>query len=268
MATATAAPTKNKTHAQTTKPRKLKTGENDMLIEGRNSVAECLNGSDTIDKIYIFKGVQAPELINKIKASGVKYQFVDKPTIDRTSRTGNHQGFIAFVTEYRYPDINQVVNAAYEKGNQPILLALDGIEDPHNLGNIIRTAECMGVSGIIIPKNRSASVNETVIKVASGAISHIPVCKVVNLNQEIENLKNKGFWVFALESNGVNISKANLSGPIVLVMGGENTGVHQLTLKLSDSILGIPMFGKINSLNVGAATAIALYEVNRQRSTK
>ena len=239
-----------------------------MLIEGKNAVREALLGNGTVDKVLVFKGATDQELVKLIKGSGIQYQFVDKASIDRISKSKNHQGFVAFVTDYKYFDVNEVIEAAYKRGNQPIILILDGVEDPHNLGNIIRTAECMGVDGIIIPKNRAVGVNDTVVRVSAGASSHIQICKVVNINHEIETLKGKGFWIYAAEAGGINISQVNLSGPIALIIGGENTGVKQLTRTLSDGIISIPMYGKVNSLNVANATAIALYEINRQRSSK
>ena len=239
-----------------------------MLIEGKNAVSECLDGNGTVDKVLIFKGTNETALVNKIKLSGVQYQFVDKAALDRVSKSKNHQGFIAFVTDYKYFSLDDIIENGYKKGTQPIILILDGVEDPHNLGNIIRTAECMGVDGILIPKNRAASVNDTVIRVSAGAATHMQICKVININHEIETLKSKGFWVFAAESGGINVSQTNMNGPIAIVMGGENTGVRHLTRTLVDGIISIPMHGKINSLNVGSAAAMVLYEINRQRNSK
>ena len=239
-----------------------------MLIEGRNVVEQAIDGNGTVDKVFIFYGLKDDELINKIKQSGVTYQFVDRPALDRMSKTKNHQGVLAFVTDYKYFDIDEVVDSAYKQGKQPIILILDGIEDPHNLGNIIRTSECMGVDGIILPKNRSVAVNDTAVRVSQGASSNVQICKVTNINQEIEKLKEKGFWIYAVELGGVEIDKVNLTGPIALIMGSEGHGVHQLTRKLADGIVSIKMHGKVNSLNVGSATAMALYETNRQRGKK
>jgi len=239
-----------------------------MLVEGKNQVEAALKGDMTVEKIYIQRGVNNPPLIDAIKKGRVQYQFVERAAMDRISKSNNHQGFIAFVTDFKYHLLDDVIAAAQKKNIQPTLLILDGIEDPHNLGNIIRTAECMGVDGIIIPKNRAATVNDTAVRVSAGAASNIKICKVTNINQIIEHLKKKSFWVYAVELGGVEISRTNLTGPVVLVMGGENTGVHQLTRKLCDGIVSIPMFGKTNSLNVNSAAAIALFEVNRQRGCK
>lgn len=236
-----------------------------MIIEGKNQVEAALTGDATIEKIYIQRDINNPQLLRAIKESRIQYQFVDRSAMDRMSKSNNHQGFIAFATDFKYHSLEAILVDAQNKGSQPLLLILDGIEDPHNLGSIIRTAECMGVDGVIIPKNRSASVNDTVVRVSAGATSHIKICKVTNINQEIEFLKEKSFWVYAVEIGGINIAQTNLAGPVALVMGGENTGVRQLTLKLCDGVVSIPMGGKTNSLNVGSATAIALYEVTRQR---
>ncbi|MCQ2382427.1 MAG: 23S rRNA (guanosine(2251)-2'-O)-methyltransferase RlmB [Clostridia bacterium] len=236
-----------------------------MLIEGRNSLNQALDGNGTIDKILISQTMRDQHLFERIKASGVTYQIVDKMTLDKISKSKNHQGVVAYVTNYQYFDLKDIIENAYAQGKQPLILVLDGIEDPHNLGNIIRTAECMGVDGIILPKNRSVTVNDTAMRVSQGAASNVQICKVVNINQEIQHLKDKGFWVYGIELGGMEISKVNLKGPIALVMGSEGNGIHQLTRKLVDGILTIQMHGKVNSLNVGSATAIALYEVNRQR---
>ena len=237
-----------------------------MLIEGRNSLNQALDGNGTIDKILVSQSMRDQHLFERIKASGVTYQVVDKMTLDKISKSKNHQGVVAYVTNYQYFDLKEVIDNAYAQGKQPLILVLDGIEDPHNLGNIIRTAECMGVDGIILPKNRSVTVNDTAMRVSQGAAANVQICKVVNINQEIQRLKDKGFWVYGVELGGMEISKVNLKGPVALVMGSEGNGIHQLTRKLVDGIVTIQMHGKVNSLNVGSATAIALYEVNRQRS--
>jgi len=239
-----------------------------MLIEGKNAVAECLDGNATVDKVLIYKGTTDQELVNRIKRSGVVYKFEEKTALDRLSKSKNHQGFIAFVTDYRYFSLDHIINKAYEKGNQPLILILDGIEDPHNLGNIIRTAECMGVDGIIIPKNRSASVNDTVVRVSAGATSHVQISKVTNINHEIEILKEKGFWIFAAEAGGIDLAQTNFNGPVGIIVGSEGQGVRHLTRQLSDARISIPMYGKINSLNVANATAMILYEISRQRNIK
>jgi len=239
-----------------------------MLIEGKNVVEQALDGNGTVDKVFILSSLGDQGFIDRVKRSGVVYQFVDRATLDRMSKTGKHKGVLAFVTDYKYFDIERVIDDAYKQHEQPIILILDGIEDPHNLGNIIRTAECMGVDGIILPKNRSVTVNDTAIRVSQGAASSIQICKVTNINQEIEKLKEKGFWIYAVELGGVDISRVNLTGPVAFIMGSEGKGVSQLSRKLADGILSIEMHGRTNSLNVGSATAMVLYEANRQRGMK
>ena len=167
-----------------------------MLIEGRNSLNQALDGNGTIDKILVSQTLRDQHLFERIKASGVTYQMVDKATLDKISKSKNHQGVVAYVTNYQYFDLKEVIENAYAQGKQPLILILDGIEDPHNLGNIIRSAECMGVDGIILPKNRSVTVNDTAMRVSQGAAANVQICKVVNVNQEIQRLKDKGFWVY------------------------------------------------------------------------
>ncbi|MCL2621778.1 MAG: 23S rRNA (guanosine(2251)-2'-O)-methyltransferase RlmB [Firmicutes bacterium] len=236
-----------------------------MLLEGKNSVSEALNSDVTVEKVLVLNSLLNNPLVEKIKASGVKYQFVERSALDRISKTHNHQGFIAYATNYEYVDVDEIIEAAYRKGEQPLIVILDGVEDPHNLGSILRVCECAGVSGVIIPKNRAATINETVIKVSAGAASIVKVAKVTNINQEIEKLKEKGVWVYAAEAGGTPLNKTNLKGPLAIVMGGENSGVKALTKKLCDGVVSIPMYGKINSLNVATATSVVLYEACNQR---
>jgi len=236
-----------------------------MLIEGRNAVEQILNSDATIEKIYIQRDMQSRDLINKIKNSGHPYQFMEKTAMDRISKQKNHQGFMAIATQFKYHSLEDILKKARP---EPLILILDGVEDPHNFGNIIRTAECMGVDGIIIPKNRAVQVTDTVIRVSAGAASHMKIYKATNINQEIEKLKEKGFWIYAAVMGGVNVANTNMKGPVAIVMGGENTGVKHLTTKLCDATISIPMTGKTTSLNVGNATAMILYEINRQRTKK
>jgi len=233
-----------------------------MIVEGRNAVEELVKSNGGVEKILIAKGAGNEALISLIKSSGIQYQFVAREGLDRIAQSKNHQGFIAYVSDYKYQDIKSVIK------NASLVLLLDGVEDPHNLGNIIRTAECMGVDAIVIPKNRAATVNETVIKVSAGAASHMKICKVTNINQTIDFLKENEFWVYACELGGNNVARENLKGKVAIVMGGEHKGVSHLTKKLCDRIVSIPMHGRVNSLNVANATAMILYEVQRQRGNK
>ncbi|MCL2846239.1 MAG: 23S rRNA (guanosine(2251)-2'-O)-methyltransferase RlmB [Firmicutes bacterium] len=233
-----------------------------MNYEGKNAVAEAMDAQNPPEKILIDKRTTDTAFVNKIKTSGIMYQFVDRAALDRVSKTRNHQGFIAITSEFEYTDIDEIIKKSDEQN--AIILVLDGVEDPHNLGNIIRTAECMGVAGIIIPKNRATGVTETTIRVSAGATTHMRVARVTNIGQAIEKLKENRFWIFAAEAGGSSITKSNLTGRTAIVMGGEGSGVRTLTKKLSDGIISIPMHGKLNSLNVASATAMVLYEVRRQ----
>ena len=228
-----------------------------MIVEGRNAVEELLKSGATIDRILIDKG-NSGSVVDLIKSSGVQYQFVDRVALDRHAESKRHQGFVAFTTEHNYNDLKDLLDGE-------VLLILDGVVDVHNFGNIIRTAECMGVDGIIIPKNRSATVNDTVVRISAGASTHMKIARVSNINQTIERLKSESFWVFAGEASGDDIRKTNLTGKVAIVMGGEDTGVSPLTKKLCDGVISIPMRGKVNSLNVANAAAMILYEVFRNR---
>ncbi len=242
-----------------------------MKVEGKNPVKESLSSQKTIEKILILNGTTDQELrgFQKIaKDRGIKLEFVDKKVLDRISETGHHQGVIAVVSDFVYSDLDEVLKREKKSQSGRLFLVLDEILDPHNLGSIIRSAECEGADAVIIPNRRSASVNETVVRTSAGATAYVPVCKVSNINSAIQKLKENGVWVFALDMDGEVAYKANLSGDIALVVGGEGAGVHSLTKKLCDGVIKIPMFGKVNSLNASVSAGIALYEVIRQRGEK
>ncbi len=239
-----------------------------MKIEGRNAVREALISGTQIAKLVASNSSKDKvfnDIIKLAKQNKVKIQFVSNDVLDRESITKKHQGLIAVVEEYKYCEVDDILAYAKERGVDPFILVLDGVEDPHNLGSIIRVCDCLGVSGVIIPKNRACGVNETVIKTSAGATSYVNIAKVTNLNDTIKYLQNNGVWVYACELGGQDISKANLTGPIAIVMGSEGFGVSALTKKLCDGIVTIDMVGKVNSLNVSVATGIALYECFNQR---
>ena len=239
-----------------------------MKIEGRNAVREALISGTQIAKLVASNSSKDKvfnDIIKLAKQNKVKIQFVSNDVLDRESITKKHQGLIAVVEEYKYCEVDDILSNAKEHGVDPFILVLDGVEDPHNLGSIIRVCDCLGVSGVIIPKNRACGVNETVIKTSAGATSYVNIAKVTNLNDTIKYLQNNGVWVYACELGGQDISKANLTGPIAIVMGSEGFGVSALTKKLCDGIVTIDMVGKVNSLNVSVATGIALYECFNQR---
>lgn len=237
-----------------------------MKIEGRNSVYELLKTDKEIDKILVQKDLKdeaSKRLINVIRSHKVKLQPVDKYVIEKESESKRHQGFIAYVSDYKYFELEDVIDACAEKDG--LVVVLNEILDPHNLGSIIRVCECAGADGIIIGKDRSASVSDTVMRISAGALNHIKVAKVTNINTAIDKLKDNGFWVYGAEVGGENIYKSNLTGKICLVIGGEDSGVKRLTKEKCDGVISIPMFGKVNSLNASVACGIAVYEVVRQR---
>lgn len=237
-----------------------------MKIEGRNSVYELLKTDKEIDKILVQKDLKddaSKRLINVIRSHKVKIQLVDKYVIEKESESKRNQGFIAFVSDYKYYDIDDIIEGAKDKDG--LVVILNEVLDPHNLGSIIRVCECAGADGIIIGKDRSASVNDTVMRISAGALNHIKVAKVTNINTAIDTLKENGYWVYGAELGGGEIYKSNLTGKICLVIGGEDSGVKRLTKEKCDGIISIPMFGKVNSLNASVACGIAVYEVVRQR---
>lgn len=238
-----------------------------MKIEGRNAVLELLKTDKTIDKILVMNGMRDNEsrgVINAIRQKGCKFQFVEKAIMDKETETRRHQGFIAFVSDYVYADFDEIIKKLDGK-EDAFLVVLDGVEDPHNLGSILRVSECAGVDGVIIGKRRSAQVNETVMRVSEGSANHIDVARVTNINATIDELKDNGFWTYALEIGGSDIYKTDLKGRIVIVVGGEDTGVNRLTKEKCDAIITIPMKGKVNSLNASVACGVAVFEALRQR---
>lgn len=238
-----------------------------MKIEGRNSVRELLKTKKTVDKILIANGMRGSEsesLLKDIKKSGVKFQFADKSVLDKESDTGRHQGYIAYVSDYKYCELNDILDITNQKSDC-IIVVLDGIEDPHNLGSIIRVCECAGVDGLVIGKHRSASVTDAVMRISEGSANHVKIARVTNVNQAVDTLKENGVWAYALELGGEDIYKTDLKGKIALVVGGEDTGVNKLTVKKCDGVVTIPLFGKVNSLNASVATGIGVFEIVRQR---
>lgn len=237
-----------------------------MKIEGRNAVTEAVRSGRTIDRVLVKNGLRddaSQALIREIKNKGVKIHFADKITLDGESLSGRHQGFIAFVSDYKYVSIDEIL--AEKKGEHSFIVVLDGVEDPHNLGSIIRVCECAGVDGLIIGKHRSASVTDTVMRISEGSANHLKIAREVNVNTAIEYLKKKGVWVYAVELGGEDVYGSDLTGPLALVIGGEDTGVNKLTKEKCDKTVTIPMFGKVNSLNASVAAGVAVFEAVRQR---
>lgn len=239
-----------------------------MKIEGKNPVKELLNTDANISKISILDGNNDADLrlIYKLaREKQIRVEWVPKPALDRMSETKHHQGVIAEQSEFEYADLEDVLKKKQAEGKEMFFILLDEILDPHNLGSIVRVAECAGLDGVIIPARRSAEVNETVIRTSAGATAYVPIIKVQNLNKAIETLKNANVWVYALDMDGTEMTKTNLKGNLALVVGNEGDGVHALTRKLCDGIVSIPMFGKVNSLNASVSAGIAIYEAIRQR---
>ena len=245
------------------------TAEADGVIEGRNAVIEALRAGENIDKIFIQKGETDKTLghiASKARAAGIVVVDADKRKLDGMSRTHAHQGVIALAAMREYVSVEDILAKAAEKGEKPLIVICDEISDPHNLGAIIRTAECAGAHGIVIPKRRSAGLTPVVAKTSAGAVAHMPVARVANIPSLIKDLKKQGVWVFGTAAKGTtSLYEADLKGPAAIVIGSEGDGMTRLAEENCDFLVSIPMKGKLNSLNASAAAAILLYEAVRQR---
>lgn len=240
----------------------------EFTIEGRNAVLEAFRSGKTIDKLYVQKGISdgpIQSILREAKKSDTILNFVEKERLDQMSEEGHHQGVIAHAAAYEYAQVEDMLKAAEEKGEPPFLFLLDGIEDPHNLGAIIRTANQAGAHGVIIPKRRAVGLTATVAKTSAGALNYTPVAKVTNLAAVIEDLKKKGMWFVCADMDGELMYRLDLKGPIGLVIGSEGTGVGRLVREKCDMIASIPMKGDIDSLNASVAAGILAYEIVRQR---
>ena len=240
----------------------------EQTLEGRNAVLEAFKSKKTIDKLFIQKGLtDGPinTILREAKKTDAIIQFTDKERLDQMSQTHNHQGVIAYSAAYDYAEVDDIIKKAEEKGEDPFIILLDGIEDPHNLGAIIRTANLCGAHGVIIPKRRAAGLTSTVAKTSAGAINYTPVAKVTNLTSAMEELKKKGLWFVCADMSGESMYKCNLKGPIGLVIGNEGEGVSRLVKEHCDIIASIPMKGDIDSLNASVAAGVLAYEILRQR---
>ena len=237
-----------------------------MLVDGINVVRELLNANTKIDKIIALDSdnKEVLALIDKSRAMGIKTLVLDKKEYDRTIKFKN-QGIVAYIPDFKYCDIQKILNNAERKGEKPFIVILDGITDPHNLGAIIRTCECAGVHGVIIPQNRACEVNETVFRTSAGAVINMSVAMVTNITRTIKELQQLGVWVYALEAGNKKIYDADFTYPTALIVGSEGKGVSRLVKESADEILSLDMFGSVNSLNASNASAIAVYEVVRQR---
>ena len=255
---------------QTMKERRpAPSGEADGIIEGRNAVTEALRAGTPIDKIYLARGetdAALGHIASTARSKGVVVVECDRRKLDGMSRTHSHQGVIALAAVREYASVDDILEAARAKGEPPLIVVCDELSDPHNLGAVIRTAECAGAHGVIIPKRRSAGLTAVVAKTSAGAVSHVPVARVANLPALLKELKEAGVWVFGTAADGDRLLyDADLKGPAAIVIGSEGDGMTRLAAENCDFLVSIPMRGKLNSLNASAAAAILLYEAVRQR---
>ena len=240
----------------------------ELTIEGRNAVMEAFRSGKTIDKLFVLDGCQdgpVKSIVREAKKYDTIINFVAKERLDQLSDTGHHQGVIAFAAAYEYAEVEDILKIAEEKGEPPFIFLLDGIEDPHNLGAIIRTANLAGAHGVIIPKRRAVGLTATVARTSAGALNYTPVAKVTNMANTIEELKEKGMWFVCADMGGEVMYRLNLKGSIGLVIGNEGDGVSRLVKEKCDMIASIPMKGDIDSLNASVAAGVLAYEIVRQR---
>ena len=240
----------------------------EFTIEGRNAVIEAYRAGRPIDKLFILDGCQDGPILTikrEAKAKQTPVKFVTKERLDQLSETGTHQGVIAYAAAYEYATVEEILDNARQKGEAPFLFLLDNIEDPHNLGAIIRTANLAGAHGVIVPKNRAAGLTAGVAKTSAGALNFTPVARVTNLAKTIEELKKEGIWFVCEDMGGTTMYDLNLKGPIGLVIGNEGEGVGRLVKEKCDMVASIPMKGDIDSLNASVAAGVRAYEIVRQR---
>lgn len=241
---------------------------NDNLIIGRNSVNEAIAAGHVIDSILISKGARNGSIntiIKKAKELKIPIKETDNKKLDSLCGTSTHQGIIAITAAHKYAEIDDILDEAQKKGELPFIIVADGIEDPHNLGAIIRTAECAGAHGVIIPNRRAVGLTFSVSKSAAGALEHIKVARVTNIAKTLDDLKRYGLWIYGADMDGETYCSADLKGAIALVVGSEGFGISRLVKEKCDVILSLPICGKINSLNASVAAGILMYEITRQR---
>ena len=243
----------------------------ELTIEGRNAVLEAFRAGKTIDKLFVLDGCQdgpVRTILREAKKTDCIVNFVKKERLDQMSETGKHQGVIAYAAAYEYGTVEEMLERAKEKNEQPFLILLDNIEDPHNLGAIIRTANQVGAHGVIIPKRRAVGLTATVAKASAGAINYTPVAKVTNLVKTMDELKKQGMWFVCGDMGGDSMYSLDLTGPMGVVIGNEGEGVSRLVKENCDFVATIPMFGDIDSLNASVAMGVLSYEIVRQRMAK
>lgn len=243
-------------------------GYQEFTIEGRNAVTEAFRSGKTIDKLYLLDGCQDGPILTikrEAKKQDTLIKYLTRERLDQMSETGKHQGVIAVAAAYEYAEVEDILKAARDRGEAPFLFLLDNIEDPHNLGAIIRTANLAGAHGVIIPKNRAVGLTATVARTSAGALNYTPVAKVTNLAKTIEELKKEGLWFVCADMAGTMMYQLDLKGPIGLVIGSEGEGVGRLVKESCDMVAAIPMKGNIDSLNASVAAGVLAYEIVRQR---
>lgn len=258
-------------NSQQTESEEIVLKDNELTIEGRNAVIEAFRAGKTIDRLYILDGCKDGPIATikkEARKQDTQIRFVEKERLDHMSVTGKHQGVIAVAAAYAYSEIEDIFNLAKERNEKPFILILDNIEDPHNLGAIIRTANVAGVHGVIIPKNRAVGLTASVARTSAGAINYTPVVKVTNIAQTIEKLKERGMWFVCADMGGQPMTKVDMTGPIGLVIGNEGEGVSRLVKDKCDMTAAIPMKGEIESLNASVAAGVLIYEIVRQRGNK
>lgn len=246
-------------------------GYEEFTVEGRNAVIEAFRAGKTIDKLFILDGCQdgpIQTIKREAKKADVMIKFIDKERLDQMSQTGHHQGVIAKCAAYEYAEVSDILENARSKGEDPFVILLDNIEDPHNLGAIIRSANLAGAHGVIIPKNRAVGLTATVARTSAGALNYTPVAKVTNISKTIEELKKEGIWFACADMDGEVMYRQNLTGPIGIVIGNEGDGVSRLVKQNCDYVCQIPMKGDIDSLNASVAAGVLMFEVVRQRMGK
>lgn len=241
------------------------------VIYGRNPILEAINAGHEINKLLVLEGSKDKNLqkvINAARDKKILIQFVERKLMDKISEGENHQGVIAYVSPYHYYELEELIQLAKEKNEEPLLIICDEITDPHNLGSIIRTANAVGAHGVIIPKRRSAAINQTVVKTSCGAVEYVPVARVTNITQTIKQLQNLGVWVVGTDMDAPLYYEANLTGNIAIVIGNEGEGISRLVKESCDLMVSLPMMGQVSSLNAAVAGSIVMYEAIKQRQIK
>lgn len=243
----------------------------EFTLEGRNAVIEAYRAGKTIDKLFVLEDCKEGSMntvLREAKKHDTVINYVKKERLDQMSETGKHQGVIGYLAAYEYATVDEILDKAREKGESPFVILLDDIEDPHNLGAIIRTANLAGAHGVIIPKHRASGLTATVAKTSAGALNYTPVAKVTNISKTIEELKKEGMWFVCADMGGTTMYDLDLKGSIGFVIGNEGKGVSRLVKEKCDFVASIPMFGDIDSLNASVATGVLAYEIVRQRMGK